>query len=105
MKPSILLYYRDLGEKAALERIRIEFQNRGFKADFERNLQEHADIGVYACGSNNLYDFQKQEWNNPNNQLSVFMLHDLYQDNGLGADYFLADPLHLFDLALFPSKV
>jgi hypothetical protein len=104
VKPKVLLYYRDLGEKSALVNLWDEFTSRGFEPEYEGNLQRHAEIGVYACGPNSFYDFETGEWRKPNNVLSVFMLHDLYQDNGLGARYFLTDPLHIFDLALFPTS-
>jgi len=105
MTPSITLYYRDLGQFAALHNLGYEFKKRGFKPQYSKNLNSQSDIGIYACDANSFYNFEKGEWDKPRSVLSIFLIHDLNQHNDSEYKHFITDPLKVFDLALFPSAI
>jgi hypothetical protein len=102
---SIAFYYTDLGERSSLEALHSEFLSRGWNAMMTTNLNEYAEIGVYGCGVNRLYNFAEHRSESPNNEFSVMTIHDLYQDNGDKWKFFQKEPWSNFDLALLPNQM
>jgi hypothetical protein len=102
---TVNLYYSDPGELESLLPLLSEFENRGWKAQVTKDLSEHSSLGIYAVGANHLWDFVNGGFKAPANDFSVIMLHDLAQDNGLGAEFFLPSEWSNFDLGLLPNHL
>jgi hypothetical protein len=99
------LYYSDPGELESLLPLMREFEKRGWTAQVTKDLSEHSSLGIYAVGANHLWDFVNGGFVAPPNEFSVIMLHDLAQDNGLGANFFLPSEWSNFDLGLLPNHL
>jgi hypothetical protein len=97
------LYYSDPGEEESLIPLKAELEKRSYVVNLTKDLDSHAEIGIYAVGANHLWDFEKGGFVKPKNRFSVIMLHDLAQDNGGGPDFFLPNEWSNFDLGILPN--
>jgi len=101
--PDFNLYYSDPGELESLIPLKDELEKRSLVVRVTKDLSLKSDIGIYAVGANHLWDFENGGFIQPRNRFSVIMLHDLAQDNGAGAEFFLPNEWSNFDLGVLPN--
>jgi hypothetical protein len=99
----VALYVEGEHERAVLAPIGAELARRGARVRVTGDLAEPAQIGLYACHTNRLFDFEAGRWRQPPNELSALAVHDLGQAGMLDAAYFEAEPWHVFDVGLLPG--
>lgn len=104
MQVTVGLFHTDPSELAVLLPLASEFKRRGCNVFTSRDLHTGADVGIYSCGANYLYDKDRMDWHKPNTSVSAICLHDLWQDNGMRHEYFEVDSWHKFDVGLLPGR-
>lgn len=98
-----VLFSDDSHELAVLAPIGAELARRGARVRTSDDLDEPAEIGLYACHTNRFFDFASGRWRKPTSTLSVLSVHDMGQAGVLDAGYFAAESWHVFDVGLLPG--
>lgn len=75
----------------------------GCHVEVSKDLKRKSHVGFYVCESNSFFNYSSGEFNPLPSTISVVMLHDLWQDNGLGITYFDFCPWHMFNYAFLPG--
>jgi len=76
---------------------------RGYDSEVTTDLTRPSRYGYFACDSNHLFDYVSGKFNALPSSISIVMLHDLWQDNGIGTAYFDVCPWNLFNYAFLPG--
>lgn len=75
----------------------------GSHVEVSTDLTRRSHVGFYACESNSFFNYSTGQFNPLPSTISVVMLHDLWQDNGLNGAYFDFCPWYMFNYAFLPG--